>query len=106
MKMIHMQGDISLIPHEAVKGEVIKHNGEFVLAYGETSGHAHRVKVANPEQMVVIKDKDGNVYLKFTREGKLTHEEHETHVITPGWYKLNHEREHDYFSNNTRRVQD
>src|SRR3990167_3404519 len=102
----HYQGDISLIVCEQIKGKVIKHSGEYILALGETTGHAHKIKVAEPSQMVVIKDEAGNLFLHLLGEGTLTHEEHGTHKVSPGWYKLGHEREHSYFENETRRVID
>src|SRR3990167_6013924 len=109
MNKAHLQGDIGLKfitkeEFESIKGEIQKHNGEFVLALGETTGHAHRLKVKEPEQMVVIKDALGNLYIQLLEPGTLTHEEHGTHVIKPSYRKLEHEREHDYFSLETRNV--
>lgn len=104
--MIYIQGDIQLVPCQKQDGKVIKHNGEFTLALGETTGHSHRVKVKEPEQMLIVKDTNGNLFINFLGEGVLTHEEHGTHTIKKGWYKLGNEREYDYWSLETRRVQD
>ena len=106
MNKYHYQGDIQLEPCEQVQGKVIAHSGEYILALGETTGHAHRIKVAEPSQMVVIKDNAGNLFLHLLGEGTLTHEEHGTHKVSPGWYKLGREREFCYFEMFTRQVID
>src|SRR3990167_4746872 len=105
MNNIHLQGDIGLHPCEPIKGEVVKHKGEFILALGELSGHGHILRVLDPSQMVIIKDKAGNIYAQILGEATMSHEligtgkraEHGVHTISPGWYKLGNEREYNYF---------
>ena|SRR3990167_7443827 len=113
MNKTHIQGDIQLVPssqkefEDAIKnGEILTHHGEFILALGETTGHAHRIKVAEPEQMIVVKDKQGNLYIQLLGEGTLTHEEHGTHTIKPSYRKLEHEQEYDYWLEASRQVID
>lgn len=114
MKKIYLQGDIALFPITkgeffAVQGEKVKHDGRFVLAYGESTGHKHQVQVAEPKQMEIVKDANGNYFFHFMGEARLTHEEHGTHIIAPGFYRFGekeHEQEYDYFALATRRVLD
>ena len=104
-KIIHMQGDIQLEPCSIPKGEKVFEGKEYIVAWGEVTGHAHRVKVKDAN-IQVLKDSEGQMYLFLGEKGELTHEEHGTHELTPGWYKIGHEREHDYFQNESRRVID
>ena len=106
LQNIHMQGDIQLVPCGKIEGEEIKHNGEYVLLWGETTGHKHLLKVKDPEKMRIFKDSEGRLVLELLEEGTLTHEEHGTHIVTPGWYRMNQEQEYDYFEMQSRTVID
>ena|SRR3990167_9404949 len=100
-------GDISLHQADEIeKGEIIKHDGSFVLAEGETTGHKHVISVPNLEDMQVIKTAEGGIILRLLAEGTLVHEEHKTLTIPVGDYFVKQEREYDWFSLNTRRVID
>jgi hypothetical protein len=99
-------GDINLHPVKTTEGEVVKHNGSFVVALGETTGHAHRLTVKNPNDLVIKKDAHGYFFELFS-EGELTHEEHKTIKVAPGKYRQVQEREVDHFAGSiTRRVVD
>ena len=76
---------------------------EFVLAYGEVTGHKH---LLTAEAVEVHKDATGVMYIFIGEKGKLTHEEHKQLDIIPGWYKVNNEREFNYWENSTQRVVD
>lgn len=107
MKNIYRHGDISL--HETTdieKGEIIKHKGSFVLAEGETTGHKHLITVPDIADMVVTKLADGSAILSLKSDGLLTHEEHKTIKVKKGVYKIQNEREFDYFQKATRKVLD
>ena len=52
---VYRQGDVSLIPTEKVKGEKVKHEGSFVLAEGEATGHAHIITVPSVDNMAIYK---------------------------------------------------
>lgn len=49
------------------------------LAYGEVTGHAHRVDVGE-----LFETKDGKLYWKTDKKAKLSHEEHKTQTYNPG----------------------
>ena len=56
-----------------------KLEGRKELAFGEVTGHAHRVVFGD-----LFEEKDGNLYLKNSKTDPLTHEEHKRIDLTPG----------------------
>lgn len=104
-KNFYRHGDIPLYPVQEMKGEIINHNGSFVLALGEATGHHHKIVVDRPDQLVIMKDEKG-YYLRLLSDGKLTHEEHKTLVIPKGDYRVGKEREYDHFAHAIKRVVD
>lgn len=100
-------GDINFRETKKIEGELIKHDGSFIVGYGETTGHKHVLKVADKNDLIIKKDAIGNYYFELLSEGILTHEEHETISIKPGIYKKIQEREVDHFAGSvTRKVID
>lgn len=74
-------GDVNL--HEiteaefsAIQGEIIKHNGSYVLAEGEATGSKHLITVKNPYDLQIKKDAFGNTYFQITDIAELTHTGH------------------------------
>lgn len=104
---IFRHGDIPLYETKEEGEELIKHNGKFVLAEGETTGHKHVISVSNIEDMEVRKTADGGYILTLKSVGTLTHEEHKTLEIPIGKYYVGKEREVDHFQQSlVRRVID
>jgi len=95
------------------EGEVIKHNGRFVFGVGEASNHNHVITVERPQDLEIIKTKDG-FYFNLKADGKLSHEignsrqkaEHEVITIRKGLYFQVPERETDIFTSVVRKVID
>ena len=104
--MNYRHGDISFHKVSKAEGELVKHNGSYVVAEGETTGHKHLLKVKNPENLIIHKDTFGNMYFTLKEEGTISHEEHKTLTIGIGTYKEVREREMDWFSKSVRRVID
>lgn len=98
-------GDLTFIPVEKTEGDVINHDGSFVLAIGEHTTHRH-VITAPIGDLVITKDSKGNLYLSVKTGATITHEEHRPITLTPGVYRMGHEREMDYFLGEVARVQD
>jgi hypothetical protein len=90
-------GDINFHPVDEMKGEIVKHEGLFVVGYGETTGHKHVLVVEKPQDLIIKKDSEGNYYFELLSEGKLKHEEHKTITMPPGIYKKFQEEEVDHF---------
>lgn len=91
-------GDVNMIPQDKMEGEVVKHNGSFVLALGETTGHKHLLTVIKPSDLVIKQDKEGSYYFQLKSDGEISHEEHKTLTIKKGIYKKVIEREVDHFA--------
>ena len=106
MKNILRHGDISFHPINKAEGEIIKHNGSFVLAEGETTGHKHVITTENIADMEVRRASDGGYILTLKKAGTISHEEHKTIIVPPGTYQVGKEREMDWFSLTTRKVID
>lgn len=99
-------GDVLLTRIDSLPdGKVIDHKGQHVLAWGEVTGHAHRLTVQNNNEMKVIQ-KDGTFYISLTVPAPLTHEEHSKIEVPSGIYKMTFEREYDYFLETISQVQD
>jgi hypothetical protein len=56
--------------------------------------------------MEILQGANGRYYLKFYKPVQLTHEEHKTLIIEPGIYKVDREREYDYFEEEINSVVD
>lgn len=106
-------GDVSLhgvdlLPKDAKKlegGKDFTQDG-YVLAYGETTGHTHKLLKGDHQiedlfvsgDFEVYEAGDKAIYVKVTKPTPLRHEEHRTIVIPEGIYEQKQEREEDPFS--------
>ena len=89
------QGDVYIHEVEELPSEVKNHpkdSGNFILAYGEVTGHAHRIK--NTEGVQMFEDEAGTLWLRSDCERELTHEEHGTIHIPAGTHKITRQREY------------
>jgi hypothetical protein len=89
---LYRQGDVlirqigSLPTQKATKRE----NG--VLAYGEVTGHAHRVEQLHQAEVVEVGD---NLFLRVGEEGvRIVHDEHAPIFLDPGNYQITIQREY------------
>jgi len=97
------QGDVQLQPVESLPSgckEVPNDNGRIVLAYGEVTGHAHAIADHRPAlrageiaEAAIARARlfvapNGERFLEVVETVSLSHEEHSTHTINPGIYKL------------------
>lgn len=101
---IYRHGDILLKPisdgelanrdlilvHDSAKHNK-KHGGEFVVAEGEVTGHAH-VLSGGVFGAFMARD-GGTAVLDITEEATLTHEEHGPIKVAPGRYRVGREQE-------------
>lgn len=103
--MKYRHGDIPLHATKEVSGKVIKHDGSFVLALGEATGHHHVITVEKPADMEIRQTADGYV-LVLKSNGTLTHQEHGAITVAPGTYRVGREVEYNWFSKTKREVID
>ena len=80
--------EVAALPQGAV--QAARDHGDVILAYGEVTGHAHRIK----EATVTLWNVGEQRYLTVERPSDLTHEEHHTITLPPGTYEVVQQREY------------
>jgi hypothetical protein len=98
------QGDVLLLrlseeEQEIGEPEILKDRdqGDIILAYGEVTGHAHRISAENAEKYEVRLATGIEEYLRVVEEGgpvSLNHEEHATITLAPAVYAILHQEEY------------
>jgi len=100
---VFRQGDILIKPVKIP--ETAKETKETVLAYGEVTGHAHRIK----GDAIIFRDLTvipARAWIKSLTGFEVEHEEHETIKFEPGEYEFYQQREYDWFGEEVRNVAD
>jgi len=82
-------GDVQLLRVDVIPSDAISCGERKELAYGEVTGHAHRIDIGE-----LFQTKNGELYLKVDNLAKLSHEEHQTQVIEPGCYRVGIKRQY------------
>ena len=88
--------------NEKLIPETAKQLGHLVLAEGEATGHAHRVR----GEKAALYDVGGTMVMDAPKGATITHEEHHEQVIPPGTYDRHIVREMDHPSEEAREVID
>lgn len=90
MNQQYRHGDLLIEPVAKVPSgtKKTKKSKERILAYGEVTGHAHRLSAG------VVTELNGVTYFTTEVETTLTHEEHGPITFKPGAYKVTHQREY------------
>ena len=101
----YRQGDLGITPIKELPANLKKVESP-ILAYGEITGHNHRLLERTANQFEVLEDEKGNTYLKINQPTDLVHEEHKKITIEKGLYFISHEREYDYAEQELKRVAD
>jgi hypothetical protein len=80
---------IDAIPADA--RELPRDEGDrVVLAYGETTGHAHAL---HEPGVAMLRAANNDVFLRVIEPSNLVHEEHSRIAIPPGLYRVRRQRE-------------
>lgn len=97
---IYRQGDVLIkrvrtIPTGAKPKA--RDKGRVILAYGEVTGHAHQVMVADQlpaaDDAVLLTVAESATFLRLAKKAQLVHEEHAAIDLAPGTYEIVHQRE-------------
>ena len=106
--MLYRHGDILLKKVSSLpKGlSEVKHQGSFVVAEGEHTGHKHLLTIPKMEMMKVYRDETGGMWVELREQAVMTHEEHKQIEIAPDFYQVTNEREFDYALQSVRQVLD
>lgn len=102
-KIVNQHGDVLLhvaeIPNDAKQLQI--ENG-FVLERGEGI-HTH---IFPSVEGIEVFEKNGDIYVRVSKQTELDHEEHGRQVVKPGTYKRRIERVWDYETQEARRTVD
>ncbi len=88
----YRQGDVFVEQVDAVPDGATKkgREGDLILAYGEVTGHAHRIKDRDVEEFEI----NGQRFLVLKEAATITHEEHAAVTLPAGNYCLVIQREY------------
>lgn len=102
-----LHGDVILnCEHFANDFESMPKVEDDCLAYGETTGHAHKI-FGNPEDFDLREcPKTKARHLRVVNPVMLKHQEHSPVKLPPGDYRIDIQREYDPFEKLSRRVID
>lgn len=86
---MYRHGDLLIVPVASLPGAAVQESRDsVVLAYGEATGHAHRVEQAGAELWQHLNER----YLVLARPGRITHEEHAAVELPAGIYQVIRQR--------------
>lgn len=88
---IYRQGDVLILAVDAVPAGLEKEKGPVILAEGEATGHAHRVKHRRAK---MFRGTDGARYLRLPTPATVDHEEHDRIELPAGDYQIVRQREY------------
>lgn len=91
---------VTSVPKNA---KLINDSSEFILAYGEATGHHHKMKSKKGFKVFEL---EGKKYIEIPFKAVLTHQEHDTIEFDKGIYEMDFEREYDYFLESIQQVID
>jgi len=89
----YRQGDVLISQIEAFPQGSWTKRETGVVAYGEATGHSHRVCVEDGAEVL---ETEGGVFVRVTAEGgvSIVHEEHRAIVLPRGDYRVTIQREY------------
>ena len=72
---MYQQGDVILLKTDKVQGKKLNH---LIVAYGEATGHHHRVTTGE----ATLYEHEGTLFLRVDNDtATITHEEHITQIV-------------------------
>lgn len=90
------QGDVYILQVEDQEEHKFHEADNFILAYGEVTGHKHKLSPKQGGTIAIDKVDDMKIFVNVEGAGaEVTHEEHETIDLEPGKYEVRIQREYD-----------
>lgn len=87
------QGDVLLVRVDRVPAKV-KRLATNIVAYGEVTGHAHKIEV-DAGDVVLVEDDQGNMFVTVKGTNpRIAHDEHGAIPLAEGHYKVVKQREY------------
>lgn len=90
MQQQYRQGDVFLVRVPKIPKDAAPEKGPIILAHGEVTGHAHRVKSRSAKMFSGA----GRRFLQASKAVAVEHEEHGTIELEPGVYEVRIQREY------------
>jgi len=102
------QGDIFFRVVSVPFVEGMKRNSDNILAYGEVTGHSHRIMSPSISEMESYVDSNGDIYVRSNdREITVGHDEHNVVTLPCGeWICVSRQREYNYLESESSIVVD
>lgn len=105
-EVYYQQGDVLLFKIDELPSKLTPHH-EPVVAYGEVTGHSHKLK----GKAIVLKSKpkkgeEEETYVDVQEDSTIEHEEHKPIKIPKGKYKSKIVRERNHLLSRTEYVRD
>ena len=99
------QGDVGIVRIEKLDTQVNwkKVDSGFIVAYGEVSGHHHKLVAEKGTTLQIVQDQNG-YFLKVDGRAKLVHQSHDVQTIETGTYFIPLQVEYNEVE--SKRVQD
>ena len=106
--ILNRQGDIGIIKITSIPTKAKKitpKNGEYIIAYGEATGHRHVITAEPKTKYEVFQDDNGMFYINIqsgqalvkhlNEDNETTDTMHKEHIIEKGIYILDGQYEYD-----------
>ena len=105
MKVYARQGDILFKIVEKIP-EKLKAKRDSILAYGETTGHSHKIMTPSISEMSSYVDEQGDIYiLSEEQDIVIGHDEHDSITLPKNkWICVSRQREYDPLSAEKQRL--
>ena len=88
---MYRQGDLLFVPCAKIPKDA-KPQEDGVIARGETTGHAHRIRQGMQAMLMVTA---AMAYVRAQEETAVDHEEHATVMLPIGWWEVRRQREYE-----------
>src|SRR5208282_1913896 len=86
------QGDVLIRRIQSLPKQTAQPRLNGILAYGEVTGHAHKVEDMTRAEVLEI---ESGLYMRVGEEGvRIVHEEHAPITLPPGNYEVEIQREY------------
>tara|TARA_Y100001949_G_scaffold68583_1_gene58139 strand:- start:200 stop:526 length:327 start_codon:yes stop_codon:yes gene_type:complete len=97
---------ITRITAEEYENLHFPHKSDTVIAYGEATGHHHKLQAKAGQAQVLVNKSQETQAFSVKNDTKLVHEEHKTVTIPKGYYKVEFEKEYEPLEQIERQVYD
>lgn len=102
------QGDLFFQTVASPPQTAVKKKTDAILAYGEVTGHSHKIMTPSMDQMDSVVDESGDIYCRcMTQDVTIGHDEHDAITMPQGeWFCVSRQKEYDPLSEERRIVAD